>query len=97
MPTSSSLVTMAIKQWMGLLLAGSSLSSALPSSKVVARTTDAATEFVDNLVAELTAAYNDHQIRAPQCAQESTLVVDTGYAKYRGYYDSASALNHWKG
>ncbi|KAK4649815.1 hypothetical protein QC762_704820 [Podospora pseudocomata] len=88
---------MAIKQWMGLLLAGSSLSSALPSSKVAARTTDAATEFVDNLVAELTAAYNDHQIRAPQCAQESTLVVDTGYAKYRGYYDSASALNHWKG
>ncbi|KAK0747257.1 Alpha/Beta hydrolase protein [Apiosordaria backusii] len=88
---------MAIKQWMGLLLAGFSLASALPNFKVDARTIDAATEFVEDLIADVTSAHNDHETRAPQCTQASILVVDTGYAKYRGYYDAPSALNHWKG
>ncbi|KAK4202123.1 hypothetical protein QBC40DRAFT_263595 [Triangularia verruculosa] len=88
---------MAIKRWMGLLLAGSSLASVTHSSKVAARTTDAAADFVDDLIADLSAALYDHQTRALQCVQEPALVVNTGYAKYRGYYDSASALNHGEG
>ncbi|KAK4188596.1 hypothetical protein QBC35DRAFT_189560 [Podospora australis] len=87
---------MAIKSWMsGLLLAGS-LASALPSNAPRQSSADAATIFVNELIANATA--EDHpDKRALTCGQNSNLVVDTGYAKYRGYSDAATGLNHWKG
>ncbi|KAK3987546.1 putative lipase [Cladorrhinum sp. PSN332] len=77
---------------MGLLLAASSVANAAPHA--ARDETDKATTFVNQLIANVTAA--DLEDRG-LCSQDSNLVVNTGYAKYRGYYDTASGLNQWKG
>ncbi|KAK4163858.1 acetylcholinesterase [Cladorrhinum sp. PSN259] len=84
---------MALKKLMGLLLA---TSAATAATSPVARDepADAATTFVSELIAQVS---NVDLEQRGLCSQESTLVVNTGYAKYRGFHDSASGLNQWKG
>lgn len=87
---------MAVMRWItGLALAGS-----LASCSPQIRTPDIAGQFVSDLIANATQAEQKQQ--APQgrtltCAQDNSLVVNLGYAKYRGYNDPATGLNYWKG
>jgi len=86
---------MAIGKLMTLLLAASAATTASP---VAARdeTTDNAAAWLDELIANVTAADLPTEKRG-FCSQSSNLVVNTGYAKYRGFRDTASGLNLWKG
>ncbi|KAK4231620.1 putative lipase [Podospora fimiseda] len=77
---------------MGLLLATSSVANSAPHT--TRDETDKATLFVNEIVSNLTAA----SLETPgTCSQASSLVVNTGYAKYRGYFDATTGLNQWKG
>lgn len=56
---------------------------------------DIASEFLSSLIANASQA-NVHDSSKDRRSQ-SSLQVNLGYAKYKGYYDSASDLNIWKG
>lgn len=63
------------------------------ASPVESRAEDAALSFIREFVANLTEAADEAQ----SCSQESSMTVDLGYAKYRGYHDEETDLNIWKG
>jgi hypothetical protein len=103
---------MAALTWFtGLLLAGSSLVSCVPQAAdttvaASARTPDAsgsadiASQFVSQLITNATQAEQDVQARVKRnlsCGQNPSLVVDLGYAMYRGYHNATTGLNYWKG
>jgi hypothetical protein len=99
---------MAPLKWIaGLVLAGSLVSCA---PQVTDATTDATTpddgstdiasSFVSDLIANATAAEQEQQAQEKRflsCTQDDSLVVNLGYAKYRGYHDASTGLNYWKG
>lgn len=88
---------MAIRKFVTLLLAASAARAAPPVARdETTETTDIASAWVDELIANVTAAELPTEKRG-FCSQASSLVVNTGYAKYRGFSDTASGLNLWKG
>lgn len=70
---------------------------ATPQPEVV----DLAGQFVSDLIANATQAEEEHlaatRKRLLGCNAGSSLVVDLGYARYKGYADAATGLNYWKG
>lgn len=99
---------MAPLRWIaGLVLAGSLVSCApqqVPDATTATTpddgSTDIASLFVADLIANATAAQDEQQAQEKRslfCTQDSSLVVNLGYAKYRGYHDAATGLNYWKG
>lgn len=84
----------------GLALTGAALASPLIQSRD-ATGGDAATGFVQGLVANATAAEQEHLDLVGRglrtCKASNGLVVDLGYAKYQGYSDPSTGLNYWKG
>ena len=103
---------MAPLRWIaGLVLAGSLVSCAPqvdvadPPPAVDATTPndgspDIGSLFIADLIANATAAAEEQQAaqkRSLLCSQDDSLVVNLGYAKYRGYHDSSTGLNYWKG
>ncbi|KAK0756325.1 hypothetical protein N5P37_011240 [Trichoderma harzianum] len=56
---------------------------------------DIASEFLSSLIANASQANVDDSSKDRR--SQSSLQVNLGYAKYKGYYDSASDLNVWKG
>ncbi|KAK4148784.1 acetylcholinesterase [Chaetomidium leptoderma] len=92
---------MAPMTWIaGLVLAASSLVSGVPQVPDSATTpNDSASQFVSDLIANATRAEQDqaHEKRFLSCSQDSSLVVNLGYAKYRGVHTASTGLNSWKG
>ena len=86
----------------GLALAGALASCSPHSTRDDSESadTDIASQFVSDLIADVSQADQEQQAsqrRSLTCAQDSSLVVNLGYAKYRGYNDPATGLNYWKG
>lgn len=99
-------MTAALKWIACLAVAGSIASSsaspqAAEASPVTRTPADAAGQFLSDLIANVTEAEQQQrgasQPRLLSCAQDESLVVDLGYAKYRGYHNSTTGLNYWKG
>jgi hypothetical protein len=99
---------MAPLKWIAnLVLAGSLVSCApqVPGATIDAATlddgsTDIASLFVSDLIANATAAGEQQQTQEKRfltCSQSDSLVVNLGYAKYRGYHNASTGLNYWKG
>lgn len=82
--------------------ASSSLSAA-PAPEVTPQpeVADLAGQFVSDLIANASQAEEEHlaasRKRLLGCNAGSSLVVDLGYARYKGYTDAATGLNYWKG
>lgn len=80
----------------------SSLSAAPPPEATSQpEVVDLAGQFVSDLIANATQA-EEEQLAATRkrllgCNAGSSLVVDLGYARYKGYADAATGLNYWKG
>jgi hypothetical protein len=93
---------MAPLRWIaGLVLAGALVSCAPQSAGAPdAGSADVADLFVADLIANATQAEQDQQTnekRLLSCSQDDSLVVNLGYAKYRGYHNTSTGLNVWKG
>lgn len=65
---------------------------------------DLASQFVSELIANATLACEPkqdqqaHDKRSASSKQDGgSLVVDLGYAKYRGHHNNTTGLNYWKG
>jgi hypothetical protein len=100
-----------LRRWIaGLVLAGSLVSCAPQtddSDLADATTTDDGSAadigslFVSDLIANATAADEEQTATEKRslltCSQDSSLVVNLGYAKYRGSYDSSTGISSWKG
>ena len=93
---------MALKRLSLLALATSPASCVSTPSGVPApddASVDIASSFVLDLIANVTQAeesFHSNEKRFLSCTQDS-LVVNLGYARYRGYHDSSTGLNYWKG
>ncbi|KAL2134419.1 hypothetical protein VTI74DRAFT_258 [Chaetomium olivicolor] len=85
-----------LKWFMTLVLAGS-LVSCFTTINSRQDSTDIASQFVADLIANATLAEQHQQKRFISCTQDDSLVVNLGYAKYRGYHNSTTGLNYWKG
>lgn len=102
---------MAALRWVASLALVGSLASCSPqvrgttngvasTASVVHRSADRAEQFVAGLIVNATEAEQRHQARHPRfppCFPDESLIVDLGYARYRGYYDPSTGLNYWKG
>ncbi|KAK4245812.1 hypothetical protein C7999DRAFT_42707 [Corynascus novoguineensis] len=67
-----------------------------PSQDVtVPEPSDLGSQFVSELIANATDAVLEE--RRAACSQDSSLVVDLGYAMYRGQHNKTIGLNSWKG
>ncbi|AEO68120.1 uncharacterized protein THITE_2117509 [Thermothielavioides terrestris NRRL 8126] len=100
---------MCALRWItGLLLAGPALVSCVaqtadPTGTASVPTPDAsgsadiASQFVSELIANATQAGQAQEKRNLSCSPNDSLVVDLGYAKYRGYHNATTGLNNWKG
>jgi len=90
-----------ISRWWiaGLALVGSFASCAPNVPRSSASDTDIATRFVADVLADVRQAEQrrPHERSPPDLGHNNPLVVDLGYAKYRGYYDASTGLNYWKG
>ncbi len=69
-----------------------------PATSTAAPAEDIASQFVSDLIANATQADEEQsqEKRSLFCTQDS-LVVNLGYAKYRGYNNASTGLNYWKG
>ncbi|GAB1319872.1 Carboxylic ester hydrolase [Madurella fahalii] len=100
---------MVALRWIASLALAGSLASCSPqicettneaASPIVHRSADRAQEFVSGLIANATEAEQQHQAQRPRflsCPRDESLIVDLGYARYRGYHDPSTGLNYWKG
>lgn len=53
---------------------------------------------MSDLISNVTKAETELKARnLLTCAQDESLVVNVGYAKYRGYHNATTGLNYWKG
>lgn len=82
--------------------APSSLNAAPPPEATLQpEVADLVAQFVSDLIANATHAEEEHlaasRKRLLGCNAGSSLVVDLGYARYKGYADAATGLNYWKG
>jgi hypothetical protein len=89
---------MAPLTWIaGLALASASLASCAPTNAPPPDPLDIGCQFVADLIANATQAEQQAAQQGSSCSQDSSLVVDVGYAKYRGHHDASTGLNNWKG
>jgi len=88
---------MALLKWLTTLAFASSLASGSPVARQEA--TDIANEWVSELIANLTEVESSFERRGLLgCSYNNpNLVVDLGYAKYKGSYNAATGINSWKG
>ena len=90
---------MAPLTWIaGLALASAaSLASCAPANAPPPDPLDTGCQFVADLIANVTQAEQQAAQQGSLCSQDSSLVVNVGYAKYRGHHDASTGLNNWKG
>ncbi|KAH6843213.1 Alpha/Beta hydrolase protein [Chaetomium sp. MPI-CAGE-AT-0009] len=94
---------MAPVKWIaGLVLAGSlpSCAAEIPDAVTAILDADIASQFVADLIGNATRAEQEQQAQEKRflsCTQDESLVVNLGYAKYRGYHNTSTGLNYWKG
>ncbi|KAL2194689.1 Alpha/Beta hydrolase protein [Corynascus similis CBS 632.67] len=91
---------MTSRWWIaGLALVGSFASCAPNVPRSSASDTDIATRFVADVLADVRQAeqQRQHERSPPDLGHNNPLVVNLGYAKYRGYHDASTGLNYWKG
>ena len=93
---------MSLKR-LGLLALAASLVLGVPAPTGVPLPDDAsndiASSFLLDLIANVTQTEESSHANAKRflsCTQDS-LVVNLGYARYRGYHNSSTGLNYWKG
>jgi hypothetical protein len=95
---------MAPKRWISVLVPASTLVLcallAAGAAAGASDSTDLATQFVADLIANVTGLMQQQQAEVESsrsCSNDDPLVVDLGYAKYRGYHNATTGLNYWKG
>ncbi|KAK3368698.1 Alpha/Beta hydrolase protein [Podospora didyma] len=95
---------MAILKHLAVALALASTALAAPATQGLetrqeeAESGDIAASFVSELIQNATAIDTEAQkAKRALCNAPQSLVVNAGYAKYRGSYNSATGLNTWKG
>lgn len=90
-------MTMTALKWIaGLALA--SLVSCAPANAPAPDGSDVGSQFVADLIANASQAEQPAaEKRFFSCSQDDSLVVNVGYAKYRGYHNASTGLNYWRG
>lgn len=87
-----------LKWFTSLMLAGTLVScSPTPDTTITRRDDDVSIQFVADLIANASQVEQQQQKRFLSCTQDNSLVVNLGYAKYRGSHNPTTGLNTWKG
>ncbi|KAJ4290022.1 hypothetical protein N0V88_006823 [Collariella sp. IMI 366227] len=87
-----------LKWFTSLMLAGTLMScSPIPDTTITRRDDDVSSQFVADLIANVSQVEQQQQKCFISCIQDGSLVVNLGYAKYRGSNNPATGLNTWKG